>query len=227
MRLLIKCLKTFLLLYVHLLLNKPIKKFCFYTHLVNIPPHLHSQTKNWSNGWLPCYKRKGLLRVNSINLTVRLGHKYGLILHYVLVCCLLHLEDPSQTHYWFIWWSWDLFPNAFCCNGFVFLHPCINPYRFLYFFLKIGWLNLYKLIHKSQVAIVPLNWPPLLMKVWRISHILPCILHKSINFLSSFSPFSRGFALANVSTLWSIIFGCSTTSWGSYFGAKISSFSGI
>lgn len=227
MRILIKFLKTFLLLYVHLLLNNPIGKCYFYIHIVDIPPHLHSETKNWSNGWVPCYKRKGLLIVNSLNLIVPLGHKYGLMLLYASVFCVLYLEDPSQTHYWFICWSWDLFLNTVICNGFVFLHHCINPYRLLYLFLKIGWLNLYKINDKSHVASEPLRWPPFLMQIWRISHILPHILHKSIDFLSSFSTLFGGFSLVNVSTLSSIICGSSTTSWGSSFGAKISSFGGI
>jgi len=118
MKLSIKSLKSLWLLDVHLL-NKSTGECFFYIHLVDLPPHIHSSSNNWFNEWVPCYMSKGLLIINSFNLKVPLGHKFGLILLYSSVCCLLNLKDPSQTHNWFIWWYWDHFPNTFVYNGFV------------------------------------------------------------------------------------------------------------
>lgn len=108
----IKCLETFLVLDVHLFINNSIEKCCFYIHLVDLPPRLPNQSKNLSNWWVPCYRRKCLLIVNSLNFWVSLGHKYGLVFHFSSIYCLLNLEYPSRTHNWFVCWSWDHFPNC-------------------------------------------------------------------------------------------------------------------
>lgn len=136
MRLMIKYLKTFWYLDLHILLNKSIVKCCFYIHLV-----YEYQWKNWFNRWVPFYRSKGLLIINSLNFRESFGHKYYLIRLYAFAYCILYFEDPSRTHNWFICLSWDHFLNTSLYNGFIFLHHWINPNMFLEFFFERGWLD--------------------------------------------------------------------------------------
>lgn len=164
--------------------------------MVDLPTHLCNQSKNWFDGWILFYRRKGILIVNPLNLWVSLSHKYGIVPLFVSIWCMIYLEDPSQTHNWFIYYSWDHFHNTFIYNGFIFLHNFINPYWLLYYFLERGWLSRYKLNHYIHVSIVFIWWPSLPVLIWRSIHILPHIPHKSLIFPDLFPTFFWWFFLS-------------------------------
>ncbi len=108
MKISIKYLEAFKFLDIHLLLNNSIEECYFHIHLVDITHHLCSQSKDWHDGWVPWYKRKGILIVNPLKLRVPLGHKFGLVLFYASLYWMLYLEYPYQTQKWFVRRYWDL-----------------------------------------------------------------------------------------------------------------------
>jgi len=94
MRLTVKGLKTFRLLYVHLFLNHSIKEHCLYIHLMYLSTHVCWYCQYRSDRWVPFYKSKGILIVIPLYLWKAAGNKSCLILLHTTIWSFIYLVNP-------------------------------------------------------------------------------------------------------------------------------------
>ena len=162
LRLIYGC-EPFRLHHIHLLIQLIIQENCSDIHLSEFIVQVCSQSKHNPNGLEYCHRKKYLIIVNTIMLTISLGNQMGFIGLHLPICALLPFEDPFAPNGFYPLRRINQCPHTVDFYGLHFGFHGLQP------FLRVGPLQCIHIGDRVLIVLIELDGIPVVDQETEVS----------------------------------------------------------